>query len=84
MNPMIIASLTAIFAVGLIGFSMLIARESGGAVHHSSGLFKTGDPGLAGDSATLGIHEGHVEIPAALEADRQGVTPRNSEARRAS
>ena len=75
MSPMLIAAMMAVFAVSLIGLAMLVGSDTGGAVSHGDGaLFKTGNPGLHGSSATLGMRGGNVELPAALEAGRQGVT----------
>ncbi|PRQ02695.1 hypothetical protein [Enhygromyxa salina] len=74
MSPMFIAAMLAIFAVSLVGFSMLIGHDTGGAVSHGDGgLFKTGNPSLSGSSATLGMRGADIEVPATLEADRVGV-----------
>ncbi|KIG14575.1 hypothetical protein DB30_06630 [Enhygromyxa salina] len=71
---MFIAAILAIFAVSLVGISMLVGHDTGGAVSHGDGgLFKTGNPSLRGASATLGMRSADVEMPATLEADRVGV-----------
>jgi hypothetical protein len=71
---MLIAGMLAIFAVGIIGLSLLVGHDTGGAVSHGDGgLFKTGNPNLHGDAATLGMQGGGVHLPAALEVARKGV-----------
>ncbi len=74
---MMIAGMTALFAVSLLFFSLFVSGESGGSggLREGRGLFKTGNPTLGGKSATQGLEQGHVDVPATLEAGRQGVEP---------
>jgi hypothetical protein len=74
MSATLIAGMLAIFAVSLIGLSLLVGHDTGGAVGHGDGgLFKTGNPNLGGDASTLGMHGGGVHLPATLEVARKGV-----------
>ena len=75
-TTMMIAGVTALFAVSFLFFAMLVSGEGGSGLRHNPGVFKTGNPTLGGTSSTLGLSRGHVDVPATLEAGRQGVTPR--------
>jgi hypothetical protein len=72
---MLIAGLTSLFAVSLLFLSLFVSGESGGAGGKARGIFKTGNPTLEGKPATQGLQKGHVDVPATLEAARQGVKP---------
>ena len=61
MSSMLIAALSALFAVGLVGTSILISGDSGGAVSHSGAVFKTGNPSLGGESAALGASRAPID-----------------------
>ena len=71
---MLIAGLTSLFAVSLLFLSLFVSGESGGT-GKGRGIFKTGNPTLKGKAATQGLQKGHVDVPATLEAARQGVEP---------
>lgn len=70
---MMISGLAGLFAVALMGATLVVARGASAGVARNPGLFKTGNPALTGERASQGMPKPHVEVPATIE---RGTQPR--------